>query len=74
VWWPVPGPCEWPWCEKLLDGGLGVVDAGRWKFIDGTVKIRSAEAPSAGHEASADDSRAGRDTSNSRPQAVQRNG
>jgi len=41
------------------------------KFIDGTMKIRSAVAPSAGHEASAD---AGRDTSNSRPHAVQRKG
>ena len=28
--------------------GLGVVDAGRLKFIDGTVKMRSAAAPSAG--------------------------
>ena len=50
------------------------MDAGRLKFIDGTVKMRTAEAPSVGHEASADDSRAGRDTSNSRPQTVQRNG
>jgi len=50
------------------------VDAGRLKFIDGTVKMRTAEAPSVGHEASAADSRAGRDTSNSRPQTVQRNG
>jgi hypothetical protein len=31
-------------------------------------------APSVGHAASAADSRAGRDTSNSSPQAVQRNG
>jgi len=51
-----------------------VVEAGRLKFIEGTVKIRSAAAPSAGHEACAEDARAGRDTSNSRPQAVQRNG
>ena len=70
----MPGPCEWPWWEKPLDGGLGVVGAGRLKFIDGTVKMRSAEAPSAGHEALADDSRAGRDTSNSSPHALQRNG
>ena len=70
----MPAPCEWPWCEKPLDGGAGVEDAGRLKFIAGTVKMRTAEAPSVGHEASAADSRAGRDTSNSRPQTVQRNG
>jgi len=44
------------------------------EFIDGTVKMRSAAAPSVGHDAFAADSRAGRDTSNSKPQAVQRNG
>jgi hypothetical protein len=73
VWWPVPGPCEWPECEKPLDGGAGVVGAGRLKFIEGTVKILSAGAASAGHEVATPASRIDRDTSNSRPQAVQRN-
>ena len=50
------------------------VDAGRLKLIAGAVNTRSAVAPSAGHEASTAESRAGRDTSNSRPQALQRNG
>jgi hypothetical protein len=51
-----------------------VVDGGRLKFIEGTVNTRTAAAPSAGHDASAAASRAGRDTSNSNPHTVQRNG
>lgn len=47
----MPGPCEWPECEKPLDGGAGVADGGRLKFIAGTVKMRRASAPSAGHDA-----------------------
>jgi hypothetical protein len=69
----VPGPCEWPECENPLEGGAGVEDGGRLKFIDGTVKMRTAGALSAGQNASAPASRMGRDTSNSSPQAVQRN-
>ena len=46
---------------------------GRLKFIDGTVKMRAAGAPSAGHDASAPASRMDRDTSNSSWQVVQRN-
>jgi len=70
----VPGPCECPECENPLDGGAGVVGGGRLKFIEGTVNTRTAVAPSAGHDASAPESRAGRDTSNSSLHAVQRNG
>jgi hypothetical protein len=70
----VPGPCEWPECEKPLEGGAGVADGGRLKFIAGTVKMRWAEAPSAGHDAAWPASRMGRDTSNSSLQRVQRNG
>jgi hypothetical protein len=43
-------------------------------FISGTVKTRSAAVPSAGHAAPAAASLAGRETTNSRPQAGQRNG
>jgi hypothetical protein len=50
-----------------------VDEGGRLKFIDGTVKMRAAGAPSAGHDASAPASRMDRDTSNSSRQAVQRN-
>ena len=70
----MPGPCECPECEKPLEGGAGVADGGRLKLIAGTVKRRRASAPSVGHDADWPDSRMGRDTSNSSPQRVQRNG
>jgi hypothetical protein len=68
----VPGPCEWPECENPREGGPGVVEGGRLKFIEGAVKMRAAGAPSAGQVASAPASRMDRDTSNSSSHAVQR--
>jgi len=70
----VPGPCECPWCEYPLDGGLGVVAGGRLRFISGTVKMRSAAAPSVGQYVAAEASLAGRETTNSAAHRVQRNG
>ena len=43
-------------------------------FISGTVKIRSAAAPSVGQEVGAAASLTGRETTNSAPHWVQRNG
>jgi len=77
VWWPVPGPWEWPECEKPRAGGPGgdvLGGVGRFMFISGTVNTRSAGAPSAGHAAPAAASLTGRDTTNSRPHVGQRNG
>ena len=51
-----------------------MVDGGRFKFISGTVKIRSARAPSVGQNVATDASLAGRETTNSRPHVVQRKG
>ncbi len=71
----MPGPCEWPECEYPREGGAaGAADGGRLKLISGAVNTRSAGAPSAGQNAAAAASRAGRDTSKSSPHAVQRNG
>ena len=70
----MPGPCEWPWWEKPLDGGLGVAAGGRFRFISGTVKIRWAAAPSVGQKVAAEASRTGRETTNSVPHCVQRKG
>ena len=70
----MPGPWECPECENPLDGGAGVADGGRLRFISGTVKIRSAGAPSWGQNVSAPASLTGRDTTNSMPHAVQRKG
>jgi hypothetical protein len=74
VWWEVPGPWECPECENPLDGGADVGAGGRFRFISGTVNTRSAGAPSVGQKVSIPASRAGRDTTNSTPHAVQRNG
>jgi hypothetical protein len=70
----VPEPWEWPWWENPLDGGPGAVDDGRFRLISGTVKTRSARAPSVGQNVAAEASLAGRDTMNSRPHVVQRKG
>jgi len=43
-------------------------------FISGTVKMRSAAAPSVGQKAAAAASLIGRETTNSAPHFVQRNG
>jgi hypothetical protein len=51
-----------------------VAAGGRFKFISGIVKMRSAAVPSVGQDAPADDSLAGRDTTNSMPHVGQRNG
>ena len=47
---------------------------GRCMFISGTVKMRSAAAPSVGQKAAAEASLTGRETTNSAPHVVQRKG
>ena len=47
---------------------------GRFMFISGTVKMRSAAAPSVGQNAAAEASLTGRETTNSAPHFVQRKG
>ena len=74
MWWAVPGPCECPACEKPDDGGAGVRAGGRARFISGTVKTRSAAAPSVGQNVATAASLAGRETTNSAPQRGQRKG
>jgi len=51
-----------------------VADGGRFRFISGTVKMRSAAAPSVGQNAAAEASLTGRETTNSAPHRVQRKG
>jgi len=50
------------------------VGGGRCMFISGTVKMRLAAAPSVGQKAAAAASLIGRETTNSAPHCVQRNG
>jgi hypothetical protein len=47
---------------------------GRFRFISGTVKMRSAAAPSVGQNADAEASLTGRETTNSAPHLVHRKG
>ena len=47
---------------------------GRLRFISGTVKMRSAAAPSVGQYVAVEASLAGRETTNSAAHRVQRNG
>ena len=47
---------------------------GRFMFISGTVKTRSAPAPSVGQKVGAAASLTGRETTNSVPHCVQRKG
>ena len=47
---------------------------GRFRFISGTVKMRSAAAPSVGQNAEAEASLTGLETTNSAPHFVHRKG
>jgi hypothetical protein len=51
-----------------------VVAGGRFRFISGTVKTRSAAPPSVGQNVGAEASLTGRETTNSAPHCVQRKG
>jgi hypothetical protein len=51
-----------------------VAAGGRLRFISGTVKMRSAAAPSVGQYVAAEAWLAGRETTNSDPHFVHRNG